>query len=70
MASSTSRGAKKRTILSRKFRVVSESINIEYGNEPTLIARKNEEGHDSGLSSESSTPTAGSITIAETVETS
>lgn len=62
MASSTSessKGAKKRTVLTGRPRVASASANVEDEN-GLASSRNGEDGRDSGLSSECSTPTVGS----------
>lgn len=62
MASSTSevsRGAKKRTVLTGS--AIAASVRMSVVNENGIASNRNgEDGRDSGLSSESSTPTVGS----------
>lgn len=60
-ASEVSRGAKKRTVLTGRLRADLASGSAEVEDEAGLASSRNgEDGRDSGLSSESSTPTVGS----------
>ena len=60
-ASEVSRGAKKRTVLTGRLRADLASGSAEVEDEAGLASNRNgEDGRDSGLSSESSTPTVGS----------